>query len=105
MIRNKYIFISTLENTNKKKMSHKDLKLKVHEIVNKYKDERTFNLKLHEGLEIKKSKDHKIILNFLEVTLKSKYPEVKVHAFGSRLTGIGTENSDLDVFVDLGENY
>ncbi|KAK9729697.1 hypothetical protein QE152_g15794 [Popillia japonica] len=37
--------------------------------------------------------------------LKEYYPQCKAYPFGSRLTGLGYCDSDLDVFLDIGDMY
>lgn len=81
------------------------IKSKVKEVIQKNQDGKLLEIQLKEGKSIKQSKDHVEILKFLEEKLKSKYPQLKVYSFGSRLTGIGTLESDLDVFIDLGKFY
>ncbi|XP_015108865.1 terminal uridylyltransferase Tailor [Diachasma alloeum] len=40
------------------------------------------------------------LMRDLERISKKKYPKVKAHPFGSRITGLGGEDSDLDIFLD-----
>lgn len=54
-----------------------------------------------QGKLIKESKTHDIVVDDLTKALCTSYPEVKVYPFGSRISGLGGVNSDLDVFVDL----
>lgn len=35
-------------------------------------------------------------------TIKSTYPDAKVHFFGSRISGLGGMDSDLDIFLEIG---
>ncbi|XP_023017587.2 uncharacterized protein isoform X1 [Leptinotarsa decemlineata] len=41
----------------------------------------------------------------LEKALSSVFPGCHVHPFGSRISGLGNEHSDLDVFVDTGDMF
>ncbi|XP_054014320.1 uncharacterized protein LOC128895614 isoform X1 [Hylaeus anthracinus] len=41
----------------------------------------------------------------LENSLRIKFPSVKAFLFGSRLTGLGLENSDIDIYIDCGNTY
>lgn len=43
------------------------------------------------------------IRNSLTRALKNIYPNMKVHFFGSRINGLGNKDSDLDIFIDIGE--
>lgn len=38
----------------------------------------------------------------LQTLLQSKYYNVKVHLYGSRILGLATNESDLDIFVEIG---
>lgn len=39
----------------------------------------------------------------LAKNLKKKFPLVNVHYYGSRMMGVGTSDSDIDIFVEFGE--
>lgn len=39
----------------------------------------------------------------LAKNLKQKFPSVNVHYYGSRMMGVGTSDSDIDIFVEFGE--
>ena len=39
----------------------------------------------------------------LEALLRKHYDTVKVYFFGSRFIGLANDNSDLDIFVDIGK--
>ncbi|XP_060532348.1 speckle targeted PIP5K1A-regulated poly(A) polymerase-like [Cylas formicarius] len=41
----------------------------------------------------------------LERSLNEVFEQCKVYPFGSRISGIGNKDSDLDVFVDVGDMY
>lgn len=38
-------------------------------------------------------------------SLKKKIFRCKFHFFGSRMMGVGSEESDIDIFIELGEIY
>lgn len=44
----------------------------------------------------------KEVTQSLESILKSFYPSIKAFLFGSRITGLGTVNSDIDIYLDCG---
>lgn len=56
-----------------------------------------------EGESIKMSSKHHTVIESIQKALVSKYPNVKAYPFGSRISGLGTANSDLDLFIDLGK--
>nr|XP_034183525.1 uncharacterized protein LOC117605860 isoform X1 [Osmia lignaria] len=47
----------------------------------------------------------KEVTQSLENTLKSFYPSIKAFLFGSRITGLGSVNSDIDIYLDCGNTY
>lgn len=47
---------------------------------------------------------HKAIAADLEKLLLCKFPNVKAHPFGSRVTGLGNDTSDVDMYLDLDGN-
>uniref|UniRef100_A0A1Q3F0N2 Poly(A) RNA polymerase mitochondrial-like central palm domain-containing protein n=1 Tax=Culex tarsalis TaxID=7177 RepID=A0A1Q3F0N2_CULTA len=47
---------------------------------------------------------HMAIAADLEKILAYKFPNVKVHPFGSRVTGLGNDTSDVDIYLDLDGN-
>ncbi|XP_008561208.1 uncharacterized protein LOC103581016 [Microplitis demolitor] len=49
-------------------------------------------------------KNEQLLLDDLENTIKD-YVDAKIHPFGSRISGLGSINSDLDVFVDCDDLY
>lgn len=56
-------------------------------------------------MEIKANADYEKLkeahlLKDLEKTTIEKYEHVKLHTFGSRVSGLGLSNSDIDIFVD-----
>ncbi|XP_060647128.1 uncharacterized protein LOC132785152 [Drosophila nasuta] len=59
--------------------------------------------------QLKVSPDLEEIKNDLLLALKSAFPKntIGIDLFGSRMTGVGNENSDIDIHVQLGEinNY
>uniref|UniRef100_A0A336LWP1 CSON006816 protein n=1 Tax=Culicoides sonorensis TaxID=179676 RepID=A0A336LWP1_CULSO len=58
-----------------------------------------------EGEKIKLTAKHHNVIESIKNALSSKYPHIKVYPFGSRISGLGSANSDLDIFIDLNENY
>lgn len=58
-----------------------------------------------ESEKIKMSSKHYVVVESIQKALVSKYPNVKVYPFGSRISGLGSASSDLDLFIDLGKNY
>ncbi|CAL7943150.1 unnamed protein product [Xylocopa violacea] len=41
----------------------------------------------------------------LENILKKKFPTIQAFVFGSRVTGLGLETSDIDIYLDCGNTY
>ncbi|XP_046431876.1 uncharacterized protein LOC124185299 isoform X1 [Neodiprion fabricii] len=52
-------------------------------------------------LNVQKTKVNSL-LKCLEDTVKVKFPEAKAYPFGSRVSGLGFPESDIDVFLDCG---
>ncbi|XP_057328929.1 uncharacterized protein LOC130669838 [Microplitis mediator] len=59
--------------------------------------------KLNEGVD-EMRKNEQLLLDDLENTIKD-YVDAKIHPFGSRISGLGSSNSDLDVFLDCDDLY
>lgn len=55
--------------------------------------------------EILESSAHHEIGLSLESAFQTCYPEAKAYLFGSRINGLGNEGSDLDIYLDLENNY
>lgn len=55
--------------------------------------------------ELSNSPAHDNIVKTLEDLFKTSYPKAKAYPFGSRITGLGKETSDLDIYLDLEGNY
>ncbi|XP_019553139.2 terminal uridylyltransferase Tailor [Aedes albopictus] len=55
--------------------------------------------------EVTDSLAHRHIVQSLESTFRKHYPGATVYLFGSRVTGLGNECSDLDIYLDLENNY
>jgi len=53
----------------------------------------------------KKENTHGRIVEQIAMALKPIFPSVQIYPFGSRLTGLGGVNSDLDLFIDLNFHY
>lgn len=66
-----------------------------------YRLESLANKLVEEGEAVVKANRHSFIAERIVDALKPTFPEVKVYPFGSRLTKLGCNNSDLDLFVDL----
>ncbi|XP_036334670.1 terminal uridylyltransferase Tailor-like isoform X1 [Rhagoletis pomonella] len=56
---------------------------------------------------LKQIPEYDVIENSLSDILKEVFPDksIEMYKFGSRITGIGTENSDLDIYVDIGGRF
>lgn len=59
------------------------------------------------GDKLKCIPDYEIIENDLFNLARPLFPNqsIKVYKFGSRVSGIGTRDSDLDIFIDIGDTY
>lgn len=42
--------------------------------------------------------------NLTEI-IRNVYPNARLYQFGSRITGLGSPNSDLDIFIDIDNEY
>lgn len=58
-----------------------------------------------ESEKIKMSSKHYTVVESIQKALVSKYPNIKVYPFGSRISGLGSKGSDLDLFIDLGKIF
>lgn len=56
-----------------------------------------------EGFLNMMSKVDRTILNEFKIRVHERFPEARIWAFGSRVRGNATWDSDLDVFIVLGE--
>lgn len=59
-------------------------------------------MKIDCNLDNEKVKEE-MLLNDLEKLAKEEFPRAKVYPFGSRISGLRSKNSDLDVFIDCGK--
>lgn len=57
--------------------------------------------------KIKEIPEYEVIENALLTAIKKAIPakDIKLHKFGSRITGIGARHSDLDIYVDVGGQF
>lgn len=60
---------------------------------------------MEEGEQIKMSSINHTVIDSIKQALVPKYPNVKVYAFGSRVSGLGSKDSDLDLYIDLNNQY
>lgn len=58
---------------------------------------------MDEGEKLKNIPAYGEITANIESLLKGKFPKVKCHLHGSRMTGIGYNRTPLDIYVDLCE--
>lgn len=54
---------------------------------------------------LKDSYNYESIRRSLENLCRASFGPVAVHFFGSRIIGLATETSDLDIFIDIGEKF
>lgn len=68
---------------------------------------RFFSDSMQVGEKLKCLPDYSVIENDLMEMLNVEFPQqsIRVYKFGSRLSGIGTRESDLDIFIDVGGNF
>ncbi|XP_058985004.1 terminal uridylyltransferase Tailor-like [Musca domestica] len=59
------------------------------------------------GEKLKCIPDYAAIENDLLEQIKPLFPNqpIKIYKFGSRMSGIGTRDSDLDLFIDIGDTF
>ncbi|XP_053969668.1 terminal uridylyltransferase Tailor [Anastrepha ludens] len=57
--------------------------------------------------KLKQIPEYSVIEDSLSNILKKLFPDktIKLYKFGSRITGIGSRNSDLDIYVDIGGRF
>lgn len=60
---------------------------------------------MDEGLNLVDLPAYKQITNDLEKHLQGVFPKIKCHVFGTRLTGVGNNQTPLDIYVDLCEYF
>lgn len=82
-------------------VSTKKLSKKVKEFLKDCRLEHLAQKLLDEGERVLNSPSHSIIVNEIVNVLKVEFSRIQVFPFGSRLSGLGSESSDLDLFVDL----
>lgn len=51
---------------------------------------------------LKDEKRYEELKEQLELLLEEHYENVKVHFFGSRIIGLADDESDLDIFIEIG---
>lgn len=54
-----------------------------------------------DGNRIKNSQVHKRVSQMLHHRLSSRFPGVKIYPFGSTVIGMGRQDGDLDIFIDI----
>lgn len=86
-------------------VSIKKLSKKVKEFLRDCRLEHLAQKLLDEGERVMHSPSHTIISNQIVEVLKEEFSRVQVYPFGSRLSGLGSDSSDLDLYVDLNANY
>lgn len=57
---------------------------------------------VNEGKALIDSPGYRKITRDIKMLLQVKYPKVKTYLFGSRMIGLGSKGSDLDIFIDIG---
>jgi DNA polymerase sigma len=73
---------------------------KMREFLIKY-DIETFAMGLvKEAQLVQNSQKHVRVCDMLRRRLVGRYPNVKIHPFGSFINGLGHEKTDLDIFID-----
>lgn len=82
-------------------VSTKKLSKKVKEFLKDCRLENFSQQLLEEGEKVKSSPHHTAIISQIIEVLKPEFSSVQVYAFGSRISGLGSDSSDLDLYVDL----
>ncbi|XP_015601694.1 uncharacterized protein LOC107270837 [Cephus cinctus] len=67
-------------------------------------EQKASDMVLNADLVQSKEEDKVQLIKCLEDTVKNTYPNVKAHAFGSRISGTGFLDSDIDIFLDCEGN-
>lgn len=89
------------ENRKNSESECKKLSKRVLTFLRDYSLDGCANRLVIQGEQTRTSLKHQIVIQSIIDSLRPGYPNVKVFAFGSRVTGLGTKESDLDLFVDL----
>lgn len=76
------------------------------EVKQVFSSKDTFETKLKELSEAARLGEEdrtkeKVLCKMLEEAFSSDFPNCVAYPFGSRMTGLGFQDSDLDVFLDL----
>lgn len=89
--------------SRKAKLESKSLPKKLKALLQK-DNQKVFTESLDVAKKLLSSPDYQEIENTLIKVIKPAFPDqsLKIYFFGSRLSGIGTTHSDLDIFVDIG---
>ncbi|XP_055548485.1 terminal uridylyltransferase Tailor-like [Wyeomyia smithii] len=77
-----------------------DLTKKMQKFLQKKPVDHLIGKKRH-CLQVAELSAHTKIAQSLEKQFKAIFPDVKAYPFGSRITNLATETSDLDIFLDL----
>lgn len=83
--------------------STKKLSKKVKDFLRDCRLEHYAQKLMEEGVKVLHSPSHTVVANQISDVLQQEFPLVQVYPFGSRLSGLGSESSDLDLYVDLSE--
>ncbi|KAK0076471.1 hypothetical protein PV326_010758, partial [Microctonus aethiopoides] len=82
-----------------------ELPKKVLELLSKPEDScNELIMQINCNLDNEKVKEE-MLLDDLEKLAKEEFPRAKVYPFGSRISGLRSKNSDLDVFIDCNKMY
>ncbi|XP_070502545.1 terminal uridylyltransferase Tailor-like [Chironomus tepperi] len=73
---------------------------KMREFLVKYDIENFAIGLVKEGQAVQNSQKHVRVCDMLRRRLIGRYPNVKIHPFGSFINGLGHEKTDLDIFID-----
>lgn len=59
------------------------------------------------SMQLTRTSNYKAICDDIEAMVKSLFPysSIEVHYFGSRIIGLASDNSDLDIFVDIDQQF
>jgi predicted nucleotidyltransferase len=79
-----------------KKMREFLLKNNINSVANSF---------VEEGRFILLKNKHERIADHLQKKLSHRFPKVKIYPFGSYVAGLAHSKSDLDVFIDIDNNY
>lgn len=73
------------------------------EEVPEFDDEMTTLFEAIQLTELEINTKYDVVCGHLEEIFKSVFPQCRLHRFGSTMAGLGFKNSDLDMYMHIGD--